>query len=470
MNPFRARWPDRVGFILAVSGAGVGFTVISQDGAWPSGVRLIPWVVAVFTAAWPLMVLELATGAIFQASLAESCRKAQKRIEVIGWLGAALALVALILATHAAAALTVSAYDCLLAAVGNQPLPWTANADKILAPTSAQGAAILGTAAVLALAQMRLWRGAPGLARYALYLVPFGTIAVLTLSVVMIRQPGAIDGLARLLAPDDDGWRILLTPMPWITAYATVLSSWLFGLGIFVAYGSYLNRSSDVTSVAGVSVLVGALGQFLIMALAFMADGTLAGSHASGPRLGMASAAIANLGLASWVQGLLAMIWFLALLAFVLPALFALVEAVTAPVVDKFHLARERVVPAICLLVFIAASVLAIGEERQPMTWLGAAFTTLVAVLALAQVVVAWQAIRLDALQRHLNAYSALRVGWAWRLCVLAVVPAASAGLLTAQLILPSGSPGHSWLVLLVAGMVLAPVATVLARMQARGV
>jgi NSS family neurotransmitter:Na+ symporter len=461
-----------MGFILAVAGAGVGFAVIARDGAWPSGVRLIPWVVAIFTAAWPLMVLELATGAIFQASLAESCRKAQKRIEVVGWLGAALALVALVLATHAAAALVVSAYDCLLAAVGNQPLPWTANADKILAPTSSQGAVILGVAAVLALAQMRLWRGAPGLARYALYLVPFGTLALLGLAGVLIGQPGAIDGLARLLAPDDDGWRILLTPQPWITAYATVLGSWLFGLGIFAAYGSYLNRSSDVTSVAGVSVLAGGLGQVLIMAVAFMADGTLAGgggSQGGGPRVGMASAAIANLGLPSWVQGLLAMTWFLALLAFVLPALFALVEAVTAPVVDKFHLARERVVPAVCLLVFIGASVLAISGERQPMAWLGSAFTALVALLVLAQVAVAWRAIRLDALQRHLNAYSALRVGWAWRICVLAVVPAASAGLLAGELVLATGSTAHAWLVLVIAAAVLAPVATVLARMQARG-
>jgi NSS family neurotransmitter:Na+ symporter len=486
MNQFRARWPDRGGFILAMAGVSLGLGVVRHAPVAVGGVQLLMWLAALVSLVIPMTVLELAIGVIFQGAAAESLRKSDKRLEWLGWLAAGVAFLALVAAGATVGDLGVSAYDSVLATLADQPLPWSAQFGKPAAQHHAIGAVLLAVAAVMALIDLRLWRGAPSIARTAMLTVPIGMLALAALLASLAVRPGAIDGVARWLSPGDAGWSGLLSGRAWLEAYAYALSTWMLGLGIYTAFGSYLNRSSDVTGITGVAVLSSAGCQVVLMLVVHVASGL-----ASGPLAGAADQpagfaavpmAIANLATPPWMRGALAVLWFVALLAFAMPALLALAEAVVAPIADKFRVARERVVASVCLAAFFCAALVAMQRGHPWLAASDAALLAAAAALVAVQALAAWWKVDLDALQRHLNAYSAFRVGIGWRVLVAGLVPVASLALaadrigsqLAARALDPAAgaaaaapaAPG--WIaVAIVAGV--GAVAWVVARLPARG-
>lgn len=432
MQPFRPRWPDRFGVIVAIAGMGVGMLLCRPAGLVPEGPGLVAWVIAVFVLAIPFVVLELGTGAIYQDSLGESCRKAGKHWELVGWLATGAAVLAMLLLVMTAGHLALAGYDGLLAAIGDQPSPWVANAADIVAPRG--GGELVAVAAVLGVVQFRLWRGAPAIARSGVIMATIAFTGLVLVGGSLLMHPGAMDGLSGLLSAGPGGWRALGTIEPWLGAVIAVLVGWACGTGAVTAYGSYLNRSTDAIGIGAIAVLAGALGQMLLLVVLAIGSGVIVadGSHDQGTKLpesllGVA-AALANSGLPTWWAGILLAVWFIALLALAIPALLAMSEVLVAVVVDKFALPRERVVPAVGLVMFFLTAVLL--SDRQAATW---CFHGLVWVLMLAligQVACSVAAIRLDAVARHLNAYSAFNLGWTWRLAVGGLMPFAAVGVL----------------------------------------
>ena len=434
MNQFRARWPDRGGFIIAVVGVSLGMGVVRQVPVAVNGVQLLAWLVALATLVIPALVLELAIGVIFQGALSESLRKSDKRLEVIGWLSAGVAFLALVAAGAVVGELGVSAYESLIALIGDQPLPWAVQPGSSAPPRHTMGSVLVAISAVMAFIDLRLWRGAPSIARTARVSLPAGLAALMLLITALSARPGAIDGVARWLAPGTDGWAGLLSLGCWGQAYTYALSTWMLGLGVYAAFGSYLNRSSDVTGITGVAVLASGLCQLLLM-LTIATASSLSGAGAGGSAGAVVAGAIASLGAPAWARAALATLWFAALLAFAMPALLALAEAVVAPIADKFRLPRERVVAGVCLAAFFSAALVAVQHGHA---WqvdgdclLLACAGVLTALLALST----WWQVDLDALQRHLNAYSAFRVGLGWRALVGVLVPLGATAVALTQLV-----------------------------------
>lgn len=437
MQPFRPRWPDRFGVIVAIAGMGVGMLLCRPTGWVPDGPELVAWVIAVFVLAIPFVVLELGTGAIYQDSLGESCRKAGKHWELVGWLAAGAALLAMLVLVMTAGHLALAAYDGVLAAIANQPSPWVANAADTVAPRG--GGELVAIAAVLGVVQFRLWRGAPAIARSAVIMATIAFTGLVLVGGSLLMHPGAMDGLATLLSAGPAGWQALSSVEPWLGAGIAVLVGWACGTGAVTAYGSYLNRSTDAIGIGAIAVLAGALAQVLVLSVLAIGSGVIVadGSHDAQTRLPESliavAAALANSGLPSWWAGILLTVWFVALLALAIPALLAMSEVLVASVVDKFGLPRERVVPAVGLLLFFLTAVLL--SEPQAAGW---CFQGLVWVLLLAlvgQAACSVFAIRLDAVARHLNAYSAFHLGWPWRVVVAALIPLAGIALLVAHAI-----------------------------------
>jgi NSS family neurotransmitter:Na+ symporter len=439
MNQFRARWPDRGGFILAVVGVSLGMGVVHQVPVAINGVQLLIWMMALATLVIPALVLELAIGVIFQGALSESLRKSDKRLEVIGWLSAGVAFIALVAAGTVVGDIGVSGYESLIAMIADQPLPWAVQPGTTTPPHHSVGSVLIAISAVMAFIDLRLWRGAPSIARTARLAVPAGLIALMVLVTALSSRPGAIDGVARWLAPGADGWAGLWSLNSWGQAYAYALSTWMLGLGVYAAFGSYLNRSSDVTGITGVAVLAAGMCQLLLMLTVSIASGLTGAGGPAAPAGSTVPGAIASLGAPAWVRGALGTLWFSALLAFAMPALLALAEAVVAPIADKFRVPRERVVAGVCLAAFFGAALVAVQHGHA---WqvdgdclMLACAGVLTALLALST----WWRVDLDALQRHLNAYSAFRVGLGWRALVGVLVPLGAAAVALEQLALRFG-------------------------------
>ncbi len=432
MQSFRPRWPDRSGVIVAIAGMSVGMLLCRPAGLVPDGPGLVAWVIAVFVLAIPFVVLELGTGAIYQDSLGESCRKAGKQWELVGWLATGAALLAMLLLAMTAGHLGLAAYDSVLAAIADQPSPWVANAEDTVAPR--EGGELVAIAAVLGVVLFRLWRGASAIARSGLIM---GVIAFTGLVLVggsLLLHPGAMDGLRSLLSAGSGGWQTLGSVDPWLGAGIAVLVGWACGTGAVTVYGSYLNRSTDAIGIGTISVLSGALAQVLLLAVLAIGSGVIVadGSHDQSTRLPSdliaVAAALANSGLPMWWAGLLLSVWFIALLAVAIPALLAMSEVLVAALVDKFSLPRERVVPAVGLVLFFLTAVL-LAEPRTS-AWCFHGFLWVLVMALIGQAACSVAAVKLDAVARHLNAYSAFHLGWAWRLSVAGAMPLAAIVLL----------------------------------------
>jgi len=448
MNPFRARWPDRAGFILSIVGVSMGMGVVHQQPYAINGVELLVWLIALVSLVIPALVLELAIGVIFQGALNESLRKSNKRLEVIGWVSAGVAFLALV-AAGAVVDLGVSGYESLLATLSDQPLPWGVQPGVQTPAHHTVGSILVAVSAVMAFINLRLWRGAPSISRTARIAVPAGVIALITLILALSTRSGALDGMARWLAPGPEGWGSLVSLHTWGHAYAYALSTWMLGLGVYTAFGSYLNRSSDVTGITGVAVMASGLCQLLLMLAIFIASG-LPGAANVAPSPGITIAvvptAIAAVAAPPWLRGVLASVWFAALLAFAMPALLALAEAVVAPMVDKFRVPRERVVAWVCLAAYFCAALVAVQHGHAWQVGGDAALLACAAVLTAILGLSTWWRVDVDALQRHLNAYSAFRVGLGWRIFVGALVPIGAVAVMVDQAVgrLAASTPAPS--------------------------
>ena len=431
MQPFRPRWPDRFGVIVAIASMGLGLALCRPHGALSDGPQCIAWVVAVLVLAIPFVVLELGIGSIYQNSLSESVRKAGKSWEIVGWLAAGAAVLALLLLIPIAGRLALGSYDSLLAALANQPSPWVNQAKKFISPQ--MGGEVMAIAVALGVVQFRLWRGASTIARSALTMTIVGGSGMMLIGGVLSLHAGAIDGLVTLLTPSSKGWSELSTFEPWIGAIVTVFLAWGCGTGAVTAYGSYLNRSTDAIGIGTIAVLGGAIGQVLLMVVFALGSGVVvldeppsdsqlpAGVHT-------VAAALANSGLPAWWSGVLITVWFIALFALITPAMLAMSEAIVAPLVDKFRLPRERVVPALCLGIFFSCAVL--NVHAQASHWLFHGLLWMLGTSVFLQSLCAWKIIQLDAIARHLNAYSAFRLRLGWRVCVAVIMPLAALSLL----------------------------------------
>jgi NSS family neurotransmitter:Na+ symporter len=95
-------WSSRTGFILAATDAAVGIrniwrfpSVVGRNGG---GAYLVPFVVAVFVFAVPLMIFEINSGQWTRADIVATFRGVRLRFEIFGWF--IVAIVVLILSYY----------------------------------------------------------------------------------------------------------------------------------------------------------------------------------------------------------------------------------------------------------------------------------------------------------------------------------------------------------------------------------
>jgi NSS family neurotransmitter:Na+ symporter len=82
-------WPSRTSYILAATGAAVGDgniwrfpSVVGRNGG---GAYLIPFLIAVFILAVPLMVLEINSGRRTRADIVATFRDVRPEFRILGW-------------------------------------------------------------------------------------------------------------------------------------------------------------------------------------------------------------------------------------------------------------------------------------------------------------------------------------------------------------------------------------------------
>ena len=249
------RFSSRFGFLLAAVGAAVGLgniwrfsAVVGQNGG---GAYLVPYLLAAFVFAVPLLILELAVGRYLRLDVVAAFRSVRREFAVLGWVVTGSVL------------LILSYYLVLTGWV----LAFLVGA---LAGTNVTFAGFTGTYwPVLAFVGTTVLTGAvvsfgvrAGIERLSTVVMPVIFLLLVALAVYATTLPGFGRAVEFLFRPD---FSVLGDPLLWSAAIGQVFFSLSVGQGIMLTYGSYLEDGTDVTLAAlaitvadiGVAVLAG---------------------------------------------------------------------------------------------------------------------------------------------------------------------------------------------------------------------
>lgn len=261
------QWSSRLGFVFAAIGAAVGLgniwrfpAVVGQNGG---GAYLVPYLIAAFAFAVPLMILEISVGRSLQADIVTACRTVRSELEVVGWLigGSVLAVLSyyLVITGWVLAFVTFS-----LTGTGATFQEFTGSYQPI-------GFFVISTLLVGTIVSLGVQSG---IERMAKVLIPL-TFAILGgLAVYVATLPGFSEGVRFFLTPDTS---VLSEPAIWSAAFGQVFFSFSVGMGVLLTYGSYLDAEANVPKssllIALADLTVAILAGIVIFGIVFTVGG-----------------------------------------------------------------------------------------------------------------------------------------------------------------------------------------------------
>ena len=234
------RWSSNIGFILASIGAAVGIgniwrfsAVLGQNGG---GAYLVPYFIAVFVFALPLMILEITMGRQFRADVVGAFRKVRPEFRVIGWL--LCAIVFLILSYYLVITGWTVAYTFFSATGSN--VVFSGFTGTYL-PVIFAIFSVVVTGIIVSIGVQK------GIERISVILIPVCIVILVILALFSTTLPGFGEALTYLLTPD---FSVLLHADIWAAAFGQAFFSLSVGEGILLTYGSYMAKDQKIPSAA----------------------------------------------------------------------------------------------------------------------------------------------------------------------------------------------------------------------------
>ena len=364
----REQWSSRTTFVLAAVGSAVGlgnlwrFPYIVYDSG--GAVFLIPWIIALVTAGFPLLVLEMAIGCWgrdkFDVNGAPAAFEGiNPKMRWIGWgtLGNGF---------------IISCYYVMIMGVtlvylkDSLTLAWGDNASdhfyqKVLhlssGPENLDGivtAVLIGLVISWVFIYLAIFKGTKVVSVVVKWTVPLPVIMIIAFVIRGLTLEGAAQGVSYYLRPE---WSKLYDPKVWLAAYSQVFFSITLAFGVMPAYASYLPKKSDISlNALWVTVLDAAIsftaGFAVFTVLGFLAvqQGVEVSDVATGGA-GLAfvtyPTAISKMPLWPVLFGFL---FFLTLITLAIDSAFSLIEAVVAGFNDYVPAKRETITLIVCLV------------------------------------------------------------------------------------------------------------------------
>jgi NSS family neurotransmitter:Na+ symporter len=243
------RWSSGFGFLLASIGAAVGLGNIwrfsAVVGANGGGAYLVPYLLAAFGLAVPMLVLELTVGRTLRSDVVSAFRSVDTDYAAFGWLVVGGVL------------LILSYYLVLTGWVFGFLLSWLGGARTTFASFTAGWLPVGYFVVATVLTGAIVARGVRGgIERMANVVMPTVFVLLVGLAVYAVTLPGWGRAVGFLFTPDPS---VLADPGLWSAAFGQVFFSLSVGQGIMLTYGSYvdeeaaLRRSSLLITVSDIS-------------------------------------------------------------------------------------------------------------------------------------------------------------------------------------------------------------------------
>jgi len=430
-------WRTRFAFIMAAVGSAVGlgnvwrFPYIAYANG--GGAFLIPYLVAIFTAGIPLLILEFSVGHWSRVSPPDAFKKIGKKWEWVGWW---TTLIPFLVATYY---VVVMAW-CFSYMIYALDLRWGANADifflnNFLSVSSGPEIIggirlpiLLGLIVIWVLIFLILYKGVGRIGKIVLITVPIPWILLLILTIRGLTLPGALEGVSYYLTPN---FSKLTDVNVWLAAYAQVFFSLSLAQGIMITYASYLKKKSDISNNAFIIAFADSGTSFLSGFAVFSVVGYLAFQNGvginnlgiSGPPLAFITypTSISLFPVGAIIFGIL---FYVALLTFGIDSAFSMTEPVIASTERKWKITKIKATAIICIIGFFASLIFTTESGLHWLTLIDHYVANFgLVMIGLTECLILGWVFGISKLRDHANETSDVKIGKWWDILIKYVIP-----------------------------------------------
>ena len=361
-TPARASWSGKLAFVLAAAASAVGLGSMWRfpylAAKYGGGTFLFVYLVFVFTIGLALLLLETALGRKTGQSSIGAFKAFGKKYSFIGVLMSAVPFI--IVPYYCVIGGWVTKYMVGYAVEG--PAALADGGDFFSAFISSGSESMAFMLVFMALTYLVVALGVnKGIEKANLVMMPLLIVMAAAVAIYALTLPGAMDGLAFYLLPDLSA----LSPELIIAALGQTFFTLSLAMGIMVTYGSYLKKStkltSSVTQIAGTTFGVSLLAGLMIIPATFAALGSgEAVAENSGPSLMfiILPQVFENMGGMATVLGF---VFFVFVLFAALTSSISLVETCTSIIADGTKCTRRRALVIVIAFITIMGIVVNMG-------------------------------------------------------------------------------------------------------------
>ncbi len=387
MEQKRDSWASRATFIFAAIGSAVGL-----GNAWRfpglaamhgGGAFLFVYLIAMFILGWPLLMMEITIGRKMQKGAPGALRGLNRKGEFIGW--AAVANAFFIVAYYAVILGWIFVMIAKSFKMGGMTPEQAGNLffQDVLQYKSITGNPLTSTLDVpwqLFVALLLSWGSIYWCIRKGAHsagkVVPFTVIIPVALLLIlaingMVKDKGGA-GLKQFFIPD---FKALADSSLWIDAFSQVFYSLSVMMSIMIAYGSYVNRKSDIvkdTLVISISDMAISMLAGVVLFTTLSATGNLQ-SYLANPSGGIGTAfviypqAMVMISNNAAFNSFIALVFYLTLFTLAIDSAFSILEGIATAISDKFKTNARATRRAVC---FSAGLLSLVFASKGGLDWL----------------------------------------------------------------------------------------------------
>ena len=470
MSSSRGKWTSNMGFLLAAIGSAVGLGniwrfpyVIYENGG---GAFLIPYLIAIFTAGIPLLLLEFGLGHKFRTSTPLTFKKIHPKFELIGWLPCISAGVIILYYSSILSWALIYTKNAFSIAWGDDAEGFFFNTflgltESPLILGSIQWPILMGNVIIWFFAWLICCKNIKGIETANKILLPLLLLLILFIGFQGLRLPGAIEGLNQLFTPK---WDALLSATVWLEAYGHIFFSLSLAMGIMITFSSYLPEKCEINNSAMITGFSNSSFEIVCAVVIFSILGFMAGQQ-NVPVDEVVSAGVGlsfvvfPAGIASMPPGvaiIVGVLFFGSLVVAGITSLVSLIEAASAPCIDKFGFERSKFITMFCIGAFILSSIFTTGAGLYVLDIVDKFVNSFAIVgLGFLEVLIIGWYFGPEKIREHSNSISYYRIGKWWDICIKYVLPIILGVTLTRGIIemIASGYGGYSTADLMIYGV-----------------
>ena len=229
-------WSSTWGFILAAVGSAVGLgniwrfpSVLGENGG---GAYLIPYMLAFFCLALPLVIIEIKAGQKYRENIVSAFRSINPKFTALGW------IITAVLFTILSYYLVIAGWTMGYTALSSIGMETTFSSfTSGLLPVYFFILTALITGFIVSKGVV------DGIERFVKYVIPLIFVILVLLVIYSTTLPGFGEGMSFMFSPD---FSVLTNPWLWAAALGQAFFSFSAGEGIMMTYGSYFESDKDV--------------------------------------------------------------------------------------------------------------------------------------------------------------------------------------------------------------------------------